>query len=484
MAVDTEFLEAVQAALDGQSGRRELAERAAKVAHADPTPLPWSRSPEPNLLDALMSPGVLPPREANAIKAWSSTFYPFQREWLFEPSRYALCLKSRQIGMSHTTAAMAVLWAAAFGETTTVISIGQREANEVLDKAKRHAEILVTLGSEWAKCGPKVEEMNFANGGRILALPSSTGGRSFSGNVFLDELAYLQDPARAWDGAAAVAMHGGRIRAGSTPNGVGNLFHGLWTDPKQNRGWAKHEVSIHKAIDQGMRLDLDDLWKMAHGDPRVFAQMFECSFLDGELQYIPTELVDAAVDYVGEWVEGTAFAGLDIGLENDLSSLTIGTLDKHGHVWERETRVCKRTDWDAQQAMILASFENWGWKLLCVDSTGLGAVPAQLLVKALGAHRVLPVPFTMQTKEILATGMYDRFATRSVHIRPDDKMKKDVCSLRRIVTSAGNVRYDAPRTADGHADRAWSLALMLHACSPLAQQGKRVDYGYGDFRNS
>lgn len=438
-------------------------------------------APRLPMLEALQAPGVLPPREAKAIATWATTFFPFQLAWLFEPLMFALCLKSRQIGMSHTTAGVATMWAAALGETTTVISIGQRESNEVLDKAKAHADVLVTLGSRRAKAHQKGEELRFESGGRVIALPSSTGGRSFSGNVFLDEFAYLENPEKVWDGASAVAMHGGKMRVGSTPNGVGNMFHKLWTDEKEHKGWALHEISIYRAIADGMKVNIDDCWKMAHGDPRVFAQLFECSFLDGELQYIPTELVDQAIDYDMSWFEGETFAGLDIGLENDLSSLTVLKADRRGILHEQETITCKRTNWEAQQAMVLASFENWGWRTIAVDATGLGAVPAQLLQKALGRNRVIALPFTMQTKELLATGLYERFARSTLRIRASEPMRKDVLSLRRIVTSAGNIRYDAPRTRDGHADRAWSLALACHADKLYRIHGPAFEYGPGDY---
>jgi len=50
-----------------------------------------------------------------------------------------------------------------------------------------------------------------------------------------------------------------------------------------------------------------------------------------------------------------------------------------------------------------------------------------------------------------------------------------LCSIRREVTDAGNVRYDAPHTPEGHADKAWALALALYGCSkPLNQM---IDLG-------
>ena len=38
-------------------------------------------------------------------------------------------------------------------------------------------------------------------------------------------------------------------------------------------------------------------------------------------------------------------------------------------------------------------------------------------------------------------------------------------SIRRIVTKQASVRYDAPNTDKGHADRAWALALAVYAAA-------------------
>jgi hypothetical protein len=44
------------------------------------------------------------------------------------------------------------------------------------------------------------------------------------------------------------------------------------------------------------------------------------------------------------------------------------------------------------------------------------------------------------------------------------------------VTSAGNVRYDAARTDEGHADSAWALGLALHAANaPIPYRTRDAD---------
>jgi phage FluMu gp28-like protein len=437
-----------------------------------PSDLTWSR-----YRDLLVN--SLPDVEAFALQRWSDTFYPFQQRWLFEPAQLAVSNKSRQIGISHTTGALGALWGAFFGETTTFVSIGEREAIEVLDKACKHAEVLQELGSEWARFGGKKSstEIRFASGGRIVAIPHTTAGRSFSGNVFLDEFAYHEHPDKVWDAAAPTTLHGLRMRVASTPNGVGNQFHNLWHNPKANAGWIGQEIPIQMAIDDGMRVDLDHCWSLARGDARVFDQMFNCKFLDSEQQYIPTEAVNACSVEVCHGADGHYFAGLDIGRSNDLTALAVVRKRADGKVFLTAMHTCKRTQQADIDRLVEYAFRKYQLRRLCADSTGLGTFPVEALQRRYGESRVEAVAFSPTSKEDLATTMWRYFIDRQIAIPLTDgslrdaepgvaaAIRNDICSLRRIVTSAGNIRYDAPQTSDGHADRAWALALALHGLS-------------------
>jgi len=411
---------------------------------------------------------ALPPREYAALAAWLTTFYNFQLDWILDQSRFAICNKSRQIGMSHSTAAICVLWGAFHGELTTIISLGERESKEVLTYAKKHRAILAELGSRMAAIGgsDSALEIQFASGGRIIALPGS-GGRSFSGNIFLDEYAYHEHPDKVWDSAIAVTLHGYRARVASTPNGVGNDFYHLWTQPQKNKGWSKHEITLQQAVADGMAVNIEACWTMAKGDPRLFDQMFNCKFLDGQLQYIPTEAIEGcSVDDPFIKV-GECYAGLDIGHTVDRTELVIVRKDPRGIRWQQYSESCKRTSVSDIHRLVDTAFgARWQCRRLCIDATGIGAFPAEELQRHFGSYRVELVKFTQDSKEDLATSLHSAFVGKTVRIsKSDTVLRDDLCAIRRIITSAGNVRYDAPQTDQGHADSAWALALALHGCN-------------------
>lgn len=365
------------------------------------------------------------------------------------------------------------------GETTTVISVGEREALEVVEKARLHAEALTKLGSHWARPTSKSStQVPLASGGRILALPSTSGGRSYSGNVILDEFAYHQHPEKVWDGAGGTVMHGFKLRVLSTPNGVGNLFHHLWSDESASRGYSKHRVTLDEALAQGLKVDMAECWKMARGDTRVFDQMFRCAFLDGEAQYLPTELINRAITDEEAPREGDTFAGLDVGRTADRTELIV--VRYAAGVWwiiHRESR--KRTQYEDLEALAALAIHTFKARRLCVDATGMGSFPAEQLQKRFGRFRVEPFVFTQQSKEELATTLYQRLVDESLRIpRAESKIREDLCAIRRIITTAGNVRYDAPQTEAGHADSAWSLALALHAgARPAGRKTELNEYG-------
>jgi phage FluMu gp28-like protein len=417
---------------------------------------------------------ALPPADASAVSIWLDVaFFPFQREWVLDFSPYSIVNKSRQIGCSHSKAGWCAL-CAMLGETTTVVSRREKDVLEVMEAAERHLTMLRDLGASWARPldrGGKYTsngQLRLITGGRLIQDVAESGGRGFSGNVMLDEFGYHGDGDEAlYEAAAGATTLGGKIHIVSTPNGVGNLFHSIFTDEKKWPSFIRHETTIWDAIREGFPIDPDDLLAKLGGDRRLFGQVYEGKFLDGAEQYIPSELIEAAArEPIYTSPEQPAYGGLDIGRVADLTCLVIVRVDANGIARVVNVEVLKRTATADLDRLAYDACVTWGVRRLCIDATGMGSFPADDIKKRYGTARVECVDFTLASKEDLATTLHGRLHARTLKLPPADAdLQKDLSALRRLVTSAGNIRYDAPQTRDGHADRAWALALALHGCS-------------------
>ena len=101
---------------------------------------------------------------------------------------------------------------------------------------------------------------------------------------------------------------------------------------------------------------------------------------------------------------------------------------------------------------------------VCIDQSGIGMMLAEHLVQKYGAM-VEPVTFTAPLKERLAPMVKQAFEERTVRIPDNREVRADINSVKRFVTLAGNVRFDAEHTDRGHADRFWALAMVVNAAS-------------------
>ena len=76
---------------------------------------------------------------------------------------------------------------------------------------------------------------------------------------------------------------------------------------------------------------------------------------------------------------------------------------------------------------------------------------------------VEPVSFNGKIPAIIATKTKKYFEDKVLRIPDDSEIRKDLHSVRRVYSESGAVRFEAPRTKDGHADRFWALGLAIQA---------------------
>lgn len=399
-------------------------------------------------------------------------FLPYQTRWIYDDRPMKIALKARQIG--YTTAICAEACRLA-GESTCnlmILSATERQSIEVLNRVYGFLRV-------WERAyGGKLPretktEVEFPNGSRIISLPASERSvRGYTGHVFLDEFAFHQDASAIWRAMLPCTTRGYRVRVVSTPAGKAGKFWDLWRDAQEGCAWSAHRVDLLEAMGSGLRIDAQALRAGCSADD--WAQEYMCEFLDENYSLFPYELITAAVAQedmsVPAW-EGRHPAeewwlGVDIGRHHDITAVV--ALDRAGDVFRvRALRELRGAPFDVQRAEIEAAMAALHPRRVCIDASGLGMQLAEELTRKHGA-RVEGVTFTSGVKEDLATRARMLFDQRRVRIPDDQKLISDIHGIRRIVTPAGNVRFDAERNQDGHSDRFWALALALHAAGTAA----------------
>lgn len=397
--------------------------------------------------------------------------YPYQQRWVEDSAPLKIALKARQIGFSFAMALEGVLLAIERPCNVLFLSASERQSRELMHKVYQHLRALnLLVGDLLQKARENSEECVLDVGGqmsRLISLPANPDTvRGFSGHIFLDEFAFHRDDRAIWRAIFPTVARGFRVRIASTPNGKQNLFYELWTHDDR---FSKHRVDIHQAVAEGLAVDVELLRSGIH-DPDAWAQEFECAFLDEATAFLPYDLLsgcetpDTLQDHHPSVLRrsGPLYVGVDVGRKRDLTVMWV--LQRLGDVlWTRQLRVLEGVPFRAQRDTLFDLLPHV--ERACIDATGLGMQLAEEAQDAFGRYRIEPVTFTAAVKDELAHGLRRLFEDRRLRIPADRAIREDLHSVRKLTTVAGNIRFDAERTGDGHADRFWALALAVHAAA-------------------
>jgi hypothetical protein len=212
--------------------------------------------------------------------------YPFQEKLLedFEDHRFNVILKARQLGISTISAAY-VAWMMMFHREKNVLVIATK-FNTAANLVKKVKAIIKNL-PQWLRISDvdidNRTSFMLSNGSQIKASSTSgDAGRSEALSLLvIDEAAHVEGLDELWMGLYPTLSTGGRCIALSTPNGVGNWFHKIYTeaDSKLNDFFpTKLPWDVHP--------DRDLQWfekETRNMSRREIAQELECNFnMSGE----------------------------------------------------------------------------------------------------------------------------------------------------------------------------------------------------------
>lgn len=406
------------------------------------------------------------------MKILDEILLPYQTRWVEDPSRFKIGMWSRQTGKSFATACESVGSCHIHpGEHWVVLSAGERQALEWMEKAKKWAEAYGAVIDSYEEIRETSQtlitrsEIKFANGSRITAIPANPAtARGYSANLVLDEFAIHEKPFEIWAAIYPSITNTKtglkKLRIVSTPKGRGNKFADLW---ESNESYSKHKVTILDAVKEGLAVDIEEL-KRGVDDPDIWAQEFMCEFIDNTSILLPYEMIGSCETYqILDPGDAPLYIGMDIGRSKDLSA--IATLAKIGDVlYLVDLTVLEKTPFADQLDILLGKAQNPLVKKVAIDATGIGAMLAEEAARKLGG-KVEEFKFTSQSKAEIFPGLRRKFEDRLIRIPVLRDLREDLHAVQKTVSTGGAISYTAPRSADGHSDRASALALAVRAAT-------------------
>ncbi len=444
--------------------------RESESSNTDPTENVGRPAESDRRDDGQSDPGVRP---------WIELL-PYQKNAIECNSRFTWNCWSRQTGKSFTFSLRRLIRGLLRRRNQIILSAGERQSREVMHKIRMHCQAMrihasISGNDVMSGASFKTMEATLPNGVRILALPANPmTARGFTGDVFLDEFAMHRDDAEIWAALFPTLLRGeGELDVASTPRGKGNHFYRMRDNPR----FATSIVTLRDAIKQGLVANEAEL-REGIADEFAWRQEFCCEFLDEAYAFLPLDMIrkcespDATTTI--NWdllrVHGVdAFAGIDIGRFRDLTAIWL---------WRREgntfttigVETLENAPFDEQEAAITELLSQRAVRRCCIDASGIGLHLSERLVERFGSHSVVPVVFTMATKNRLASTLRIHAERAAIQRPSDPTIIKDWHSVTRQAGAGGNVRFEATRDSNGHADRFWAAALGLMAaegCGPM-----------------
>jgi phage FluMu gp28-like protein len=457
----------------------------------------------------------------------SKWLLPYQTRWADDESRWKFGLMSRQVGKDYASGYEGIRdiikEEREGGKKDWLIAApSERQALESLGKWKDWAATfkyaIKDLGQVRAAGSESLLQSStivFPKGSRVIAVPGRPDTvRGYSANVLLTEFAFFEDPDLTWRAilpSITNPLRGGlkKVRLITTPNGIGNKAHEIWSknyqprmntdehglglgaglrlgeeesvpDPNLNlnrSSWSCHFVDIYTAVKEKLPVDIEEL-KAAIDDPEGWAQEFECQFLDVQAVLLPYDLIatceseEATATVPAEFWQTNApwpiDMGIDFGRRQDLtvcwSNARLGDIAQTVEVLE-----LANMSTPDQVALLRPRLQKA--RRVCLDYTGAGIGMGDYLAREFqewkpSEHKYGKIElcvFSQTLKVELFSKLRMAFEKRGVRVPINRGVREDLHSVNRVTSETGGITYRAPRGVGGHADRCTALALALRA---------------------
>ena len=451
----------------------------------------------------------------------NNLWLPYQLDWIRDTSKYAICEKSRRIGITFAEAFRAVhvrMMNIHLGTPRNYNYIAQTEksSERFIEDVIKHAYLInsiakyshnkpiANLSKATKSCVP------FVDGSVIQSFSSNPDAiRGSSGDVCIDEAAFAPDGESLEKAAFPIVSTIGQncqLRIVSTHNGHSSWFNRLLTDAKSGKrpGWSHHRTDIYKAVNQGLALKhsgphlslmpdrekTDQAWisstRSMYSD-LTWQQEFECHPLSSGLTLVSHKDYDtlAKSENTNSYPSndkkyGNLFVGSDFGI-NDLTAIWVLEERYNAKVLDENLR----REFFARHVINLKGVRPPEQQEICIkimshpnvvsgyfDHGTFGLTIVDHLAKTTGKAK--GVSFNNPMKKQMAE-LVRKYVSQQRILLPAGRndVKDDVCCAQMIISDTGAVTYGG-RSSVGHCDNFWALGLALLAAEenqPLYAKG-------------
>lgn len=227
----------------------------------------------------------------------------------YQSERFNVILKARQLGISEITAAYAS-WLMLFHRNKNILVMATKAetAKNIIKKVNTALKKI----PKWLMLAEIITDnklsVELSNGSIIKAIASSDdAGRSEALSLLIiDEAAFVKNLSELWTGLYPTVQAGGSVIILSTPNGVGNKFHQIYSESEEGNNefkykklmWWEHPEHVSDLMDDPDRPGFKtSSWfrneiKSANMSPRDVAQELECNFNASGDTVIPAESME------------------------------------------------------------------------------------------------------------------------------------------------------------------------------------------------
>lgn len=423
----------------------------------------------------------------------SFNFLPYQRRYINDQSRFKIVEKSRRVGITYAQSYEDVEYSLTKGRRKVWFSSrDDSAAAEYIDYCRFFLEKLfgiaaAYIGTEIVDPAKDIQSrlIRMKNGSEIHAMTSAPGRfRSKGGKVILDEFAYHEHQEELYAAAQPAILRGDPIRIISTYNGMNNLYYRLVQKVKAGQlDWSLHRIPLVDAVGQGLLNNIMDrtttekeqaAWlaevrkNCVSND--IWLQEYCCTPVDSATAFITYELLAQNAHEEKKIIRDITeikamkniYIGIDIARVIDLTAVWINEKTDAGYITRRLITL-KDMKFSDQKAVIWPLLALPNVQRACIDRTGVGMQMAEEAQETFGTCKIEGIYFSRELKEQLAYKVLTNLEDRRFLIPDTEQVRESFHNIKKLVTTAGNVRFDAERTEAGHSDEFWAAALSLYA---------------------